>query len=71
MKNEPTYSEAFSKLEDIVEQLEGGNIQLEKLSTKVKQANELIAICEGKLRSIETEIKDAMNTTTKRVSGKK
>lgn len=58
MKNQPTYNEAFSKLEELVDQLEDGNIQLEELATKVKQANELIAICESKLRNIEGDIKD-------------
>ena len=66
MKNELTYSEAFSKLEGIVEQLEEGDIQLDKLSMKVKQANELIAICEIKLRTIETDIKDSTKTLTLR-----
>lgn len=70
MKNELTYSEAFSKLETLVEQLEDGNIQLDKLSAKVKQANELIAICETKLRNIETEIKEVTKTATKRISKK-
>ena len=65
MKNELTYSKAFSKLEGLVEQLEG-NIQLDKLSMKVKQANELIAICELKLRNIETEIEDSTKTLTTR-----
>lgn len=59
MKNELTYSEAFLKLEELVEQLEDGNIQLDNLSVKVKQANDLISICEAKLRNIETEIEDA------------
>ena len=59
MKNELTYSEAFSTLEELVEQLEDGNIQLDQLSEKVKQANDLISICELKLRSIEKEIEDA------------
>ncbi len=58
MKKETTYSEAFSQLEELVDQLEDGNIQLEELATKVKQANELIAICESKLRKIEGDIKD-------------
>lgn len=70
MKNELTYSEAFSKLENFVEQLEHGNIQLDKLSAKVKKANELIAICETKLRNIETEIKEASKNATKRISKK-
>jgi len=59
MKPELTYSEAYAKLEDLVEQLEDGGIQLDQLAEKVKQANEWIAICENKLRNIETEVKDA------------
>lgn len=59
MKKELTYSEAFSKLEDLVEQLEVGDIQLDKLTEKIKQANELIALCETKLREIEDEVKEA------------
>jgi exodeoxyribonuclease VII small subunit len=60
MKNELTYSEAFLQLSELVAELEDGNIQLDQLSIKVKQANELIAICENKLRVIETEVKDAV-----------
>lgn len=71
MKSDLTYSDAFSKLEDLVEQLEEGNIPLDKLSTKVKQANELIVICETQLRNIQTEIKDATKTATTRPRGKK
>lgn len=67
MKNDLTYSEAFSKLERLVEQLEEGDIQLDKLSAKVKQANELIAICESKLRKIDTEVKEAAKTATTRL----
>ena len=59
MKKELTYSEAFSKLEELVSQLEGGDIQLDKLTAKVKQANELIVICEMKLRDIDKAISDA------------
>ena len=64
MKNELTYSEAFLKLVAIVEQFEEGDIQLDKLSMKVKQANELIAICDTKLRDIETDIEVSTNTLT-------
>lgn len=71
MKSDLTYNDAFSKLEDLVEQLEEGNIPLDKLSIKVKQANELIAICETKLRNIQSEIKDATKTATTRPRGKK
>ena len=66
MKKELTYNEAFDKLEDIREQLEEGKIPLDKLSLKVNQANEFIAICENKLRNIQAEIKEASKTTTTR-----
>lgn len=64
MKTNLTYREAFSKLEELVEQLEEGNIDLEKLSAKVKEANKLIAICETKLRKIDSEIKEALETAS-------
>jgi exodeoxyribonuclease VII small subunit len=56
MKKEQTYKEAYAKLENLVEQLEDGNVPLEKLTHKVKQANELIAICEAQLRTVEMEV---------------
>ncbi len=61
MKNELSYSDAFLKLQQLVEQLEEGNIPLDKLATKVKQANELVAVCEARLRNIETDINDTQN----------
>jgi exodeoxyribonuclease VII small subunit len=66
MGKELTYSEAFVKLEELVAQLEEGDIQLNKLTAKVKQANELIAICEGKLRTIETEVNEVAKSATAR-----
>ena len=59
MKAELTYTEAYAKLESLTKQLEDGNIPLEDLSSKVKEANELIAICETKLRGVEEEINAA------------
>jgi len=56
MARELNYTEAYAKLEELVAQLEDGNIPLDKLTTKVKQANELIAVCETKLRGIEDGI---------------
>lgn len=63
MKTNLTYNEAFLQLEELVDQLEHGNIELEQLSEKVKDANKLIAICEAKLRKIDSEIKEAIETT--------
>ncbi len=56
MKKIPSYNEAFDKLEQIVGQLEGNDIPLDKLAEKVTEANELIAFCEGKLRNVENKL---------------
>lgn len=71
MKKELSYSEAYSKLEKLIEQLEDGDIQLDKLSSKAIQANELIAICESKLRRIETEIKDVVEIGLSKTKNKR
>ena len=63
MKNDLNYDEAFKKLEQLIGELEDGDIPLDKLSTKMKQANELIKICEGKLTAIETDVIETIKTT--------
>ncbi len=55
MKKEITYKEAFAQLEVLLEELENGQIDLEKLAEKVKEAKNLIAICEKKLRKVEQD----------------
>ena len=59
MKTNLTYNQAFAKLEKLVTQLEDDHIQLDTLAEKVKQANELIALCENKLRIIEIDVAKA------------
>jgi exodeoxyribonuclease VII small subunit len=56
MKTELTFDKAFAKLERLVEQIEDENIQLDELANKVKEANELIAFCETRLRVIAADI---------------
>jgi exodeoxyribonuclease VII small subunit len=59
MNEQLTYNKAYAKLEILTKQLEDGDIPLEELSSKVKEANELIAICENKLRAVEDEINES------------
>lgn len=60
MENELTYTEALTKLEEIVEQIEDDSIMLDTLTEKVAQANELIKYCETKLRTIEGDVRDVL-----------
>lgn len=65
MKDDLTYSEAYSKLEKLVDQIENDTIQLDTLAEKIKQANELIKFCETKLRTIEKEVSEATDNKSK------
>ena len=71
MKSKLTYNEAFTKLEELVEQLEDGTIPLDKLAATVKRANEWVAVCEGKFRQIETEIEATSGATSTTARKKK
>lgn len=57
MKSNLTFDKAFSDLTKLVNQIEDDKIQVDTLSEKVKEANELIKFCEAKLRTIDSEIK--------------
>ena len=61
MKKEITYKQAFAALELLVEKLEDGGIDLEKLAATIQQANGLIEICEKKLRKVTAQAAAATN----------
>lgn len=56
MKNELLYTAAFDELQQIVRDMEAGEITVDELSVKVKRAAELIAICKNKLSSTEEDV---------------
>lgn len=50
------YTEAFEELQQIVVDIEDGEITVDELSLKVKRAAELIKICKQKLSSTEEDV---------------
>lgn len=56
MKDNPNYAEAFEELQEIVAEIESGQISVDALSEKVKRATELIRICKVKLTSTEENV---------------
>jgi exodeoxyribonuclease VII small subunit len=56
MSTEKNYVEAFEELQQIVADIEGGEISVDELSSKVKRAAELIKICKKKLSSTEEDV---------------
>lgn len=56
MSDNPTYTEAFDELQNIVSEIEQGEISVDELSEKVKRAAFLIKICKQKLTSTEEDV---------------
>jgi exodeoxyribonuclease VII small subunit len=56
MSKEPNYTEAFEELQEIVLEIEQGEISVDELSEKVKRAAILIKICKAKLTSTEEDV---------------
>lgn len=50
------YDKAFNELQQIVADLEDGEISVDQLSEKVKRASELIQICKQKLSTTEEDV---------------
>lgn len=56
MKAKINYTEAFEELQQIVTEIEEGEISVDELSEKVKRAAELIKICKTKLSTTEEDV---------------
>ena len=54
---ELSFENSFKKLEDIVDQLESGDVDLEKSVELYKKGMDLKKICEEKLKKAELQIK--------------
>ena len=56
MSEEIKYTDAFEELQQIVADIEAGEISVDELSVKVKRASELIKVCKTKLTSTEEDV---------------
>lgn len=56
MENELNYTLAFEELQQIVRDMEDGEITVDELAVKVKRAAELIKICKNKLTATEEDV---------------
>jgi exodeoxyribonuclease VII small subunit len=54
------YEEAFEELQQIVSDIEEGDVTVDELSLKVKRAAELIKICREKLSSTEEDVNNIL-----------
>lgn len=56
MSDKINYADAFKELQEIVSQIEEGEISVDELSEKVKRAAKLIKICKTKLTTTEEDV---------------
>lgn len=55
-KKEFSFNEAVLRIEEILKNIESGELDVDRLSSEVKMASELIKQCQKKLRTTEEEI---------------
>jgi exodeoxyribonuclease VII small subunit len=56
MKNDMKYTDAFEELQEIVQEIQDGEISVDDLAIKVKRAAELIKFCKQKLTTTEEDV---------------
>lgn len=56
MSEQINYTSAYEELQQIVSDIENGEISVDELSEKVKRAAQLIKICKNKLTSTEEDV---------------
>ena len=56
-KREKSYTEALSELQNILDKIESGDLDVDVLTDEIKKASELIKLCKDKLYKIDAQIK--------------
>lgn len=65
MSEQHTYEQAYYQLETIVNQIESGEISVDILTQRLKEAKHLLEICRDKLQKAEEEIRSIEQTEEK------
>lgn len=53
---EGTYKEAMQQLEEISRSISSGELDVDQLAAKLKQAKELVEFCKKKLQTVEADV---------------
>lgn len=54
--SEPGYAEAMAELEEILEELEGDDLDVDVLADRVRRASELIASCRTRIARAQADV---------------
>ncbi len=61
MSKDPTYNEAITEIEEILQKIESGELDVDELTEKVKRVACLLETCKKKLRTTESEIQKVID----------
>lgn len=61
MSKDPTYNEAITEIEEILQKIESGTLDVDELTDKVKRVAFLLETCKRKLKTTETEIQKVID----------
>lgn len=64
-KEKLNYSDAMSELEQLVHDMEYGDISIDELSEKVKRSAFLIKFCKSRLKSTEEDVESILKDIEK------
>ena len=65
-KKKLSYKEAVTEIEEILEQIETGELDVDELSEKVKRVSLLVSMCREKLHNTEEEIEKILGEMDKK-----
>ena len=68
MESNYSYIDAFNELQQIVSDIEAGDVNVDELAVKIKRASELIAVCKAKLVASEEEVDRLLSQLTAETS---
>ncbi len=57
MKENMTYEQAISRIEEITKKVESGEMDIDSLAANLKEAKELVQFCKDKLTKVEEDVK--------------
>lgn len=70
-KKEMTYKEALGRIREIVAEIERGDLDVDLLSDRVKEASRLLRFCDDKLRRVDADVRQALEAMDRDQQGEK
>ncbi len=65
MQEELTYEQAMQRLEEMAQQMESGDIGIDEMAERLREAQELMEYCHKKLYEAEKNCKSLLNVEEK------